>query len=274
MGPASIEVQQNAGTTPYPFARVAVLPVGLLSAFAAAGFEEGWDREVYFAASDGTVRALSGYSTKVVSTPDVERAIASVDPTELVAQVCTYNGRAVWTLSSDSWTWEYCVTTGAWNERASYGLTRWRGSHSVKAFDKWIVGDTESTALFELDADNAKEYTQPLVFHVESAIAQLDRTIGDRPAVRCAEFRFVPGVGFVTGSDPEQTNPRVAISWSDDGGATWSTPLQREIGAQGEFGKRVRVDRCGRTSHIGRRWRLVVSDSVYVGFLGGDMETA
>jgi Phage stabilisation protein len=268
-GEGSIEVSQNAGTSPYPFARVAVIPCGIAGPFAVAGFEDGWDRAQYFVAADGTVRSLSGYSTDVVSTPDVERAIAStVDKTKLEACVYTANGRAIWALSGPGWTWEYSVTTGAWNERRSYGLTRWRGSQSVKAFGKWLVGDTQSTRLLALNPVGVMEYLSPLVWEVESAI--VDR-FPARKVIKRADFRFSAGVGSDTGIDPIQTTPRVSISWSDDGGTRFGTPVLRDLGRQGATLSPVSVTNAGRSSHIGRRWRLAVSDPVHVGFMGGEM---
>jgi hypothetical protein len=69
-------------------------------------------------------------------------------------------------------------------------------------------------------------------------------------------------------SPPNAINPSIAISWSDDGGAKWSNPLVRSLGAQAAA-KRVRVSvkNTGMTSVLGRRWRLDVSDPVYTSFL-------
>lgn len=92
MGPVSIEVYQNVGATPFPLARTAVIPVGLIGTFAAAGGNEtdGWDSAPLFVAADGTVRQLAGYEPRIVSTRTIERWIAQEpDPTQLTAYVST-----------------------------------------------------------------------------------------------------------------------------------------------------------------------------------------
>jgi hypothetical protein len=76
---------------------------------------------------------------------------------------------------------------------------------------------------------------------------------------------------FVTGQAPGPDQPQVSVSWSDDGGATYTTPLLRGLGGQGAYRMLVRVNQCGRSSHTGRIWRLSGSDAVYSALLGGDM---
>jgi hypothetical protein len=73
----------------------------------------------------------------------------------------------------------------------------------------------------------------------------------------------------LTPLDPIETNPMVEISWSDDGGQTYWAPFIRRLGRQSETGMLVSLIACtGRSSWNGRRWRLDVSDPVYVGFMG------
>ena len=68
-----------------------------------------------------------------------------------------------------------------------------------------------------------------------------------------------------------QTAPRVALSWSDDGGGKWSTPLLRDLGGEGERRTRISLFRTGMTGPTGRQWKAVVSDAVYVGLISGAM---
>lgn len=73
---------------------------------------------------------------------------------------------------------------------------------------------------------------------------------------------------LLTPIDPIETDPRVEISWSDDGGQTYSAPLVRKLGPQSQTRGLVSLLSCtGRSSWNGRRWRLDVADPVYVGFL-------
>ena len=85
-----------------------------------------------------------------------------------------------------------------------------------------------------------------------------------------ADFYFATGVGEATGADPIATNPSVEISWSDDGGVTWSIPVIRKLGRQASPQQLVSLVSCsGRTRWMGRRWRIDISDPVYASFLYG-----
>lgn len=71
-------------------------------------------------------------------------------------------------------------------------------------------------------------------------------------------------------SPPNAINPVVAVSLSKDGGNRWGNPLVRQLGQQARTQRpRVSVKSMGLSGPMGCRWRLDVSDPVYVGFLGG-----
>lgn len=95
----------------------------------------------------------------------------------------------------------------------------------------------------------------------------------NRTRVARADFNFVVGVGIATGLDPIATDPSVGISWSDDGGITWSNEYVRKLGRQATP-QRITMLRTGMTGPQGRRWRLSVSDPVYVAFMGATQDTA
>jgi hypothetical protein len=277
MGSASIEVYQNVGSSPFPLARAAVIPVGLIGTFAAAGGNEtdGWDQTPLFVASDGTVRHFKGYEPVIVSTRAVEHFIASIeDKSTLTAYVYTFFGNSIWGLRANGTTpqercWEYNTSTGNWHERQSQGFLTWRGHRTILAFDKWLVGDVATTQLRAIEADVHTEHFEQIPCRIESKVM---RNFPERIAVSRADFSFAPGVGIATGRDPIQTDPVTEISWSDDGGATWSRPLRRTLGRQGMYGWDVRVNRTGLTTKAGRRWRVDFADPVPVAFFGATMD--
>lgn len=63
------------------------------------------------------------------------------------------------------------------------------------------------------------------------------------------------------------TNRKALLSYSDDGGHTWSNWRERSLGEVGEYRKRVRFNRLG--AFRSRVWRVRVSSPVRVDFLGG-----
>ncbi|MBB5762403.1 hypothetical protein HNR01_002023 [Methylorubrum rhodesianum] len=270
-GPSEIGVYggpaQNNG---FPLARLTGIPRGLIGPWAVAGHEEGWSNTLIWVGDDSVVYRLNGYSPERISTHDVERDVAAaarVNREEIEASVFMVAGHAFWALSLPGRTWVFDLTTGLWHERVGHQDTRWRATQGVKAFGRWLVGDRRSNSLLEVSEAAFTDAGLPLRMRVESLPGE---AFPQRLAIPRADFDFVVGQGLPTG-DVTQTDPVVGISWSDDGGATWSNPLTRKLGPMGRTRTRVNVLRTGLTGVQGRTWRLDVSDPVYCALLGGAM---
>ena len=77
------------------------------------------------------------------------------------------------------------------------------------------------------------------------------------------------GLAIDVTAPPNAVNPEVAISRSLDGG-NFGNPLLRSFGPQGRAKRaRASVKNMGLSGPMGDRWRLDVTDPVYVGFMGG-----
>jgi hypothetical protein len=71
-------------------------------------------------------------------------------------------------------------------------------------------------------------------------------------------------------SPPSTVAPQVAISMSRNGGLNWGNPLLRSLGAQANSRRQyASVTNMGQAGSMGARWRLDVTDDVYVSFFGG-----
>lgn len=255
-GTDTIEPWLDVGNSPFPLTRgTSVIPVGLITTMALAGYEAGWDHNPYFVAHDGTVRELAGYQAVKVSTASVESFIANSTISSLEACVFVARGRSFWALSSDQGTWVYDVIGQAWHERVSVTLTRWRGSRSVKAFNAWFVGDKLSGGLLALNDIESTE-----------AGAALDATIESSPLKGFPLRQAIPDVFLDFTYSPASM---VAVSWSLDGGGTWRGPLSRTLAFANKFP--VRVNRLGLATHHGLRVRLVVSGGQPFSFMGGSV---
>lgn len=69
-------------------------------------------------------------------------------------------------------------------------------------------------------------------------------------------------------SAPNAINPAVAVSWSLDGGNRWSNPAIRGLGQQAQTKlPRISVKGMGLSGPMGPRFRIDITDPVYVGFL-------
>lgn len=273
-GDASIEVYTDAGTTPFPMRYVTMIPRGIIGTFAVAGTEVGSVNILTFVGEDGIVYRLNGYRPDRISTHSLERAIAALDADErlnLQAFVTMTAGHAFWHLSSSTWTWVYDFTTGLWHERSTgIGVNRWRGSCSAWFNNEWLVGDFETGQVFAVSEAAQRDHDEQIRWIIESENAA---AFPGRVVIWRSDFWFTAGVGIASGDDPIQTDPRVAISWSNDGGRSWGSPLLRGIGAQGEGKKQVSVLRTGMASSYGRRWRIAGADPVHTAFHGGMMAT-
>jgi hypothetical protein len=270
-GPATIEVYgQPVNASGFPLTRHGYnITPGLITPWAVAGFESEFGSSPIYVGSDSTVRQLSGFDANKISPAELDFLIASVDDKTTLEALCYISrGNAFWQLSSDDWTWVFNVNNSTWHERTSYGLDRSRMSLSIPAFDRWLTGDTEADYLLEVDPDEAVEVDSPLIATVESAPV---KDFPNRIRVPRADFDFTVGVGMLGGTDPIETDPVVQISWSDDGGRTWSDPRDKPLGAQAEYATRVTAFLNGISGPMGRRWRLSVSDPIHFGLLGGDM---
>jgi hypothetical protein len=274
MGEKTTDFYSNTGNpTGFPFSFSSTIPYGLLTKHAVAGFELGFPDGLVFVASDRTVRRLVGFTIEKISQPDLEEMLEAVTTvTDLEMSVYVSKGRSFAVLSSATWTWEYAFPTrdspGSWSERKSYGATRWRAHLGINAFDNWIVFDRASSSAFKVDATVKTEDGDPLVWEIRSTQAH---AFPSRVEQNRASFDFETGVGRDAGVDPIETDPKVLISWSDDGARTFGNELERRLGSQGET-VTVDVRRCGTTGSRGRQWRLRISDPVEIAFYGGAWE--
>lgn len=266
-GTQSTEVWTNAGTSPFPFARNFVIPRGLAGPYCVTGFEDGFSKVPVWVGDDNKVHRYNGGDTETISPPDLNALIEAVsDKTEL--EMCCYisRGHPLIQLSSATWTWVFDLDTQKWHERDSYLETRSRITQSYYAFGKWLCGDTETGNVQQITSTAKDEVGNPLRFRLESG------PVPNFPygtVVGRADFYFVTGVGEASGHDPDQTDPTVEISWSDDG-LLWSNPVQRKLGRQSETVALISlIAETGRAAWMGRRWRIDIADAVYAGFLYG-----
>lgn len=291
-GTDTIEVYQDIGASPFPLQRVTVVPVGLLGTWAIAGGASRWDRPLCFVAHDRTVRQMRGYDPTIVSNEDVVADIEEVATAglaeRLYAQVYTHGDNAIWALSSPTWTWEYNLSTGSWHRRRSYQPENptpepvpWRSYFATLFNHRWIGQDFIDGGLVEVTTDAMSEPSITRKRTVRNAgtgaEVDIDVSLAAPLIARCESgpTKDVPAnarmsaiyldftVGFNVVGVPD---PSVFLSWSHDGGATWSNPLERHIGGRGEYRTLVTLRGTGRSSHQGMRLRWECADPIPIAF--------
>ncbi|MFC0282446.1 hypothetical protein ACFFJB_14955 [Camelimonas abortus] len=255
MGESTIEPYQNAGTMPYPMQRAAtVLPVGVIAPMAAIGNDEAWNNPIFFVGSDFTVRALSGYETARISTPDVERFIQASDRASIRMSAYVWRGVGFVIITSDQGSWEYDTTGRVWNERTSTGATGWRGGPTWFDTDRWLVADRLTGDILTFSGSVFTENGAAMPVHLESG------PVKEYPARVSIPSLFM---------DFTETDADVAVSWSHDGGKTWSTPVTRSLKDAETWP--VRVNRLGMSTHHGLRVRITTDTAKDFAFLGASI---
>jgi hypothetical protein len=263
-------VYRDVGSSPFPFTREVTIPRGIVGTFAVSGWEVGWANQLIFVGDDFVVYRLDGYTPTAIGTPDVSRdiqaAILSGLRNSIVAYVYMLDNNAFWVLNcKDQFTWEYNATTGAWNERGSYQQSSWKGVQSVRIFDRWLIGDDTTGALYSINGNYFQEGTDFLVWEVTSGV------MANFPfgvLVTRASFNMTTGVGV----PPAIGDPVVEISWSLDGGYSFGDPVIRRLGGPGETKSHPYVLTCGLTRGQGIRFKLRVADAIRVRLFGGTID--
>ncbi len=266
LGESSLEMWEDAGTTPFAFARIrADIDIGCIAEHTVATVADA----LMWVDHNGVVRQLLASEPVRISTHALERAISELTWEErrgLRAVTTHFNGHDFYAVTSPYWTWEFDLATGLWHERESAGRSNWFAQGFASFNGKVVIGSSEDASLHVLDDASDTESGNPYLFLAQSAplhafpkgliIDQLDVDI-------------IPGVG-IEGSNGEAANPILVLDWSDDGGHTWAGG---RVASLGRFGERFAVAsfyQLGATRRAGRTFRLSSLSPVMRGILNAE----
>jgi hypothetical protein len=205
-----------------------------------------------------SVRQAQSYSSEVISSPAVSRAIkALADPSGVVADTFTDADHEYLRLTSPDWTWARCrnARTGEafWHEEESQGMTRRKAVHTVSFAGLDICGHVSDGQLMYFDPDTRTDgdgrllcniFTGPLTQYpgeVEFNALYVDVIPGDAPND--------PG-------NPVTDDPVILVRDSDDGGKSWANQRSLSTGRQGQYSKRVATHQLGTSGEDGRQFHL------------------
>jgi hypothetical protein len=262
-------IYTDAATSPFPLAKVDVIPRGIAGPYCVTGQQDGFSKGLFIIGDDNSTYSVEGNALSKISTPDLDGLVEAVsDKTTL--EMCSYisRGHAFVQITCPAWTWVYNINNGKWHQRQSYLLTNSRITQTTYAFSKWLCGDSESGNVQQITSTAAKEIDEPLICEVWSAPLH---DFPKRARGASAFFDFAVGVGDATGEEPIETDPSVEISYSTDGGQTFSIPRIRKLGAQSLGKARVRVNQikaCGAQGYI---WKVTMSDPPHFSLMAGEM---
>lgn len=258
-GRETVEGWYNNGDATFPFARD---PSGFMErGCIATGSIAKAQSSVYWLGNDLCVYRASGFQPQVISTPAIDLLIAGAsEPSSAEAFVYSLAGHTYYVLNFGDLTLRYDITTGMWSERSSADLERWRVASYANLEGLHLVGDVETTDIYELDPDTYDEDGDEIVRDIVcpplsagARVATLDEIFLDIEA----------GQGLATG---QGSDPAVMLDWSDDDGRTWVGGLTASAGLVGEYRRRVTFLQLGQ--FVNRTLRFRFSDPVRWTILG------
>ncbi len=278
-GEQTTEVWWNTGNADFPFERLegGFIEKGTVAAATCVRAGEG----VVWVGSDergrGTVWHAQGMQPARISSHAVEFALAGYSRlAEAYAFAYQQEGHEFYLLSvpgtddetEAGGTWVYDFATGQWHERMylndSDGEEPHRASCATVAFGQVVMGDRQDGRLYTCELSYYKDDTDPI-----RRVRQTPHVDQDEKLIRFNSFELQaePGIGLEDG-----VVPLVTLSWSDDGGHTWSSEHERDasMGAVGEYFTRVKWRRLGAGRN--RVFRVATSAAVPVAWLGADLD--
>ena len=273
-GSQSTEVFYNSGEADQPFQRNqgAVNDIGC----AAVHTIQQMGTSLFWVGGDpsgsGIVYQMIGFQPKRISTYAIEQIIREIGVTNLAsAKAWCYQqgGHQFYCLNlpTHNATFVYDASTGLWHERAylnTLALERSRADCHAEGFGYSIVGDY----------DNGKIYTQDLGVYTEDGVALVrERTAphlsSEDVFIRHSSFQLDMEVGVGLSGTGQGTDPLAILTFSNDGGHSWSNEKFRSIGKAGEYRTRVIWNRLGVARD--RVYRIRITDPVKVVMIGADL---
>ena len=278
LGSRSGQLWFDAGTTDFPLAPIA--GTSFTYGAAAAHSLRTLGGQFYWLATDAdgakSVMTLRGYEPERISTPAIEYALnqySRVDDAMAWTMQREGHGWYVVNFPSGNATWAFDTSTKLWFAMAdldpSTGLfQRYRVEHHCAAFGLHLVAGQNDGRIYVSDLDTFTNAGDPLVRERTSPFIHNDRRILYHALF---EVDIQSGVGLDAGAEPG-TTPEAMLTWSDDGGRTFSHEHWVSIGAQGQYLTRAIWRRLGRSRQ--RLYRLRLSDPVRVAIIAARIEVS
>lgn len=261
-GDKTTEIWTPTGSADLPFQRIGsgILNIGCKAKKTIAKDKNG----IYWLGNDLQIHFAQGYNETRISTHYIEDELSRVYDIEDVinAYAFTYSNDGhdfyVFTIPNGK-TFVFDMATKVWHERKTYGLKTWLPSSCTAAFNKNIVGDSQTGQLYVLDGEYYFD-KEKLPLEREIIFPTLSMDDG-----RLIYDKFYMDIETAPGKDLT-LDPQVMLTWSDDGGRLWKSEHWKGFGKPGEYRKRV-IWRClGQARQ--RIYKIRITDPVKVSLSG------
>ncbi len=257
-GTETTEGWWNSGAGNPPFDRLegGIVNVGL-KAIESIGAN---DRNLYFLGSDSQVYRMSGGDVTPVSPQPLTREIDNfTNASDAIGWCMNYQGQEFYVLTfiADDKTYIY-PENGEWFELSS-GVSggRYIGQGYAYIYGKHLIVDKDSH-VYQLSDSSYSENGNVIQRTRDSAPIHggLFGVPGKQLEMNSLVLIMETGVGTLANTDPV-----VMLSFSDDGGKTWSEQMFGDVGPMGAFLYEVRWDCLG--TFDSRIIRIQTSDAVH-----------
>ena len=261
-GTETVEPWWNSGTGNPPFDKLqsGTKQVGLV-AIHAVGNTDDW---VYFLGHDNVVYQIKGSNLNRVSQlPLIREFSRYTTVSDAIIWTMKYQGQwlIVLTFPSEDKTW-VLPEGGEWFEWSS-GI---RGARSIAnghafVYRKHLIADYRNGNIYELDDETYTNNGETIIRQRDSAPLHggLFGKDGQRITMNSFEFILETGVGLLTG---QGSDPKIMVSFSTDGGNTFSTEQMMSVGKLGAYRWEVKLHALGITFKE-MIIRIKTSDHVY-----------
>ena len=223
----------------FAFAAVvgAISEKGLASPWAIANI----DNTVFWLDQNGIARRMSdGYNPQIISTTSEVEAWAGNAYSSAEAIAFIEDGHEFFALTFDNGTWVYDAATNLWHERATWEKPRWRARCHSYIYEKNIVGDYETGALYSLNGDTFTTNSTKMVSEMYAPPINMD---GRKFKVAEIQLDLEQGEG----------GGEVRL-WISNDGLTWRNAGFRSLGADGSREARTIWRNLGQHRNLHRRY--------------------
>ena len=247
-GKRTLEVWYNSGDTDNTFQRFqgGFKQTGCVAKFTPARV----DNNVYWLTRDerghGQIAKLgSSYRPEIISTPAIAYQISTYSKIDdAFAYAYQHEGHEFYviTFPTAKETWVYDASTQQWHQRGHTidGVfpNRERYNCHVFAFGEHLFGDVSNGIIYKLDSTvGTIDSTRIPRERITSTIGNEERRI----RISSLQLDMEEGIG-----DPNvSTDTAMWMSWSKDGGHTYSNEIDRSAGEAGDYATRLVWRRLG-----------------------------
>jgi hypothetical protein len=256
-GSETTQIFRNIGRAPSPFAPIAgaTIDVGAFSSQSIVRFAAGLAFVGGGTNQSPSVWLIAGNNKQRLSTKAIDNELAKISNYQLIySWVYSENGADFLGISTPNTCFVYDLVNGRWHERQSTfdsSLDAYRVSHMVTAYERVLVGDTFTGSIGSLSSDIYTEYG---TLSPRFVVSRPFDNAGNPVRVLSIEAFVESGVGLpnditVNTSSSEKaaggSDPKITLSWSDDGGYNFDGVISRSMGKIGEFSERPIWNRLG-----------------------------